>query len=182
MLFLLWYSYHVCCREKDGIASRLEQSAADANANLAQIKDAVSSMAEELEKKRSEMKGALAISAHSGLSSSVTTSALATEIAPALQSDDHDPVETVAAAIALAQSDADRFKEWVIKPERVYRSDAPGSDLSMMSTSRGFFETYLEQGLRCGKICKMCDHKMDDEEWVRFEAKASTVGLKRYRQ
>jgi hypothetical protein len=37
--------------------------------------------------------------------------ALTTEIAPVLQPDDHEPVETVAAAISLAQSDADRFKE-----------------------------------------------------------------------
>lgn len=115
MFFLLGHSCDVCCREKDGLASRLEQSAADANANVAQIEDAVSSVAEELKKKRSEMKGALANSAQRGLSSSITTSALATEIAPALQSDDHDPVETVAAAISLVQSDADRFKEWVIK-------------------------------------------------------------------
>ena len=57
MLFLLGHSYNVCCREKDRLASRLEQSAADANANLAQIEDAVSSMAEELKKKRSDMKG-----------------------------------------------------------------------------------------------------------------------------
>jgi len=115
MFFLLGHSYDVCCREKDELASRLEQNAADANANLAQIEDAVSSMAEELKKERSEMKGALANSAQRGLSSSITTSALATEIAPALQSDDHDPVETVAAAISLVQSDGDRFKEWVIK-------------------------------------------------------------------
>ena len=67
-------------------------------------------------------------------------------------------------------------------PEWVNRSDVPDSDLSMLSTSRGFFETYLEQGLRGGKICKLCDHKMDDEEWVKFEAKASTVKLKCYRQ
>jgi len=44
-------------REKEKLASQLEQSAADANANLVQIENAMSSIAEELKKKRSEIKG-----------------------------------------------------------------------------------------------------------------------------
>jgi hypothetical protein len=45
--------------------------------------------------------------------------------------------------------------------------------MSALSTSRGFFETYLKQGLKGGKVCKMCDHKMSDKEWTEFEKKES---------
>jgi hypothetical protein len=47
----------------------------------------------------------------------------------------------------------------------------PSSEWSALSTSRGFFETYLKQGLKSGKVCKMCDHKMSDKEWSDFDKK-----------
>ena len=96
--------------EKEKLASQLEQSTADANANLGQIEHAISSVAEELKKKKSEIKGP-SLNLLRARNHSAAILALTNEIAPALQSEDHDPVETVAAAISLAQSDADRFKE-----------------------------------------------------------------------
>lgn len=45
------------------------------------------------------------------------------------------------------------------------------SDYSTLSTSRSFFDTYLKQGLKGGKVCKMCDHKMADNEWDDFVRK-----------
>lgn len=107
--------------------------------------------------------------------------ALTTEIAPSLQPEDHDPVETVAAAISIVQADADRYKEFVahvcffISCAALNDSLFFYSDHTALSTSRGFFETYLKQGLKGGKVCKMCDHKMSAKEWEDFEKKVCTV-------